>query len=361
MTETLGVPGVPPAVERPSARLKATLRAIAPATAALAVLGWLIPALFGSFWLKTFTAVVIYALASVGVGLLYGRLGLVSLANFALLGVGAWVSLRLSLLDPHLPIIVNIIIGGVVAAIIGTLIGLPALRLRGLYLALVTLMGAGAFFVVINAIGFPEGGGGFTGREGTTSLQNAPRPSFAESDPAFFRFCLLVVGLGFLIVWLFLRAKPGRAWAMIRRSEAVAYSAGVNVTFYKTLAFTLAGFLAGVAGGLFSANVGRPGTGDFGAAASILLFALTMSAGSYHLIGSVLAGVLARALPALFSQWGVPADVANMIFGFLLMVSLTAAPEGAAGEVHGLWNRLFGRSPPDPVQDEQPEPVEAAS
>lgn len=323
----------------------ATARAVVPAVVVLIVLGWLIPAAFGSFWLKTFTAVVIYALASVGVGLLYGRLGLVSLANFALLGVGAWVSLRLSLLDGSLPVAINIIIGGVVAAVIGTVIGLPALRLRGLYLALVTLMGAGAFFVVINAIGFPEGGGGFTGREGTTTLTNAPRPSFAESDPAFFRFTLLVVGLGFLLVWLLLQARPGRAWAMIRRSEAVAYSAGVNVTLYKTFAFTLAGFLAGLAGGLFAANVGRPGTGDFGAAASILLFALTISAGSYHLIGAVLAGILARALPALFSDWGIPADVANMIFGFLLMLSLTTAPEGAAGEVHKLWGRLVRRSP----------------
>ena len=328
-------------------RLTVGARRVIPAVVVMTILGWLVPALFGSFWLKTFTAAVIYALASLGVGLLYGRLGLVSLANFALLGVGAWVSLRLSLLENHLPIVVNILIGGVVAAVIGTLVGLPALRLRGLYLALVTLMGAGAFFVVINAIGFPEGGGGFSGREGTEALRNAPRPQFAESDPAFFRFTLLVVGLGFLLVWALLQSKPGRAWAMIRRSEAVAFSAGVNVTAYKTFAFTLAGFLAGVAGGLFAANVGRPGTGDFGAAASILLFALTMSAGSYHLIGAVLAGVLARVLPALFSEWGIPADVANMVFGFLLMVSLTAAPEGAAGEVHRLWQRLTGKAPPD--------------
>jgi len=335
-------------------RISAAAKVAVPAAVMLVVAGWLVPALFGSFWLKTFTAVAIYSLASVGVGLLYGRLGLVSLANFALLGVGAWVSLRLSLLDGAPPVVVNIVIGGIVAAVLGTLIGLPALRLRGLYLALVTLMGAGAFFVVINAIGFPEGGGGFTGREGTTTLTNAPRPSFAQSDPAFFRFTLLVVGLGFLLVWMLVQAKAGRAWAMLRRSEAVAYSAGVNVTLYKTVAFTLAGFLAGVAGGLFAANVGRPGTGDFGAAASILLFALTISAGSYHLIGAVLAGLLARALPALFSQWGVPADVANMIFGFLLMVSLTAAPEGAAGEVHRLWNRLTRRRESQPGPDLEP-------
>jgi len=283
----------------------------------------------------------------------------VSLANFALLGVGAWVSLRLSLLDSAPPVMVNILLGGLIAAVIGTLVGLPALRLRGLYLALVTLMGAGAFFVVINAIGFPEGGGGFTGREGASAIVNAPRPSFAQSDRAFFWFTLLVVGLGFLVAFAHVRRRPGRAWALIRRSEAAAYSAGVNVTLYKTWAFTLAGFLAGVAGGLFSANVGRPGTGDFGAASSILLFALTMSAGAYHLLGSAIAGLLARALPALFTQWDINAEIANMIFGFLLMVSLTAAPEGAAGEVHKgvtALRRLFGRAPePDAITLAEPE------
>lgn len=322
---------------------RAVATTLGPPVVVALVVAWLVPLLFGSFWLKTFTSAVIYALAAAGVGLLYGRLGLVSLANFALLGVGAWVSLRLSLLDDPLPIVVNMAIGGVVAAVIGTMIGLPALRLRGLYLALVTLMGAGAFFVVINAIGFPEGGTGFTGREGATAIRNAPRPSFADSDAAFFRFTVVIVGLGFVLLWLHLRTRPGRAWALIRRSEATAYAAGVNVTFWKTWAFTLAGFLAGVAGGLFAANVGRPGTGDFGAAASILIFALTVSAGAFHLLGAVIAGLLARALPALFTEWGINAELANMVFGFLLMLSLTAAPEGAAGQLHDLWQLLMRR------------------
>ena len=260
-------------------RLGRELARLLPVAVVLLFLAWWIPAYFSSYWLRTFTAAVVYSLAALGVGLLYGRLGLVSLANFALLGVGAWVSLRLSLHDPHLPVAANIVVGGVVAAALGTVIGLPALRLRGLYLALVTLMSAGAFFVVINAIGFPEGGSGFTGRGGSGAIRNAPRPSFAETDSAYFRFALVVAVLGFALVLVHLRTSPGRAWAMIRRSEAAAHSAGVNVTMYKTWAFTLAGFLAGVAGGLYAANIGRPGTGDFGAASSMLLFGITVSAG----------------------------------------------------------------------------------
>jgi branched-chain amino acid transport system permease protein len=348
-------------------RLWRELVRLLPVAVVLLFLAWWIPSYFSSYWLRAFTAAVIYSLAALGVGLLYGRLGLVSLANFALLGVGAWVSLRLSLHDPHLPVAANIFVGGVVAAAVGTVIGLPALRLRGLYLALVTLMSAGAFFVVINGMGFPEGGSGFTGRGGGGAIRNAPRPSFAESDSAFFRFALVVVVLGFALVLVQLRTSPGRAWAMIRRSEAAAHSAGVNVTMYKTWAFTLAGFLAGVAGGLYSANIGRPGTGDFGAASSMLLFGITVSAGSFHLLGAAIAGLLARGLPALFSQHGINAEIANMIFGFLLMVSLTAAPEGAAGQLTGLARSIRTKLVPrrtEPIPDVEAsgpaEPVGAA-
>ena len=327
-------------------RLGRELVRLLPVAVVMLFLAWWIPAYFSSYWLRAFTAAVVYSLAALGVGLLYGRLGLVSLANFALLGVGAWVSLRLGLHDPRLPVAANIVIGGIVAAAIGTVIGLPALRLRGLYLALVTLMSAGAFFVVINAIGFPEGGSGFTGRGGSGAVRNAPRPSFAETDSAYFRFALVVAILGFALVLVHLRTSPGRAWAMIRRSEAAAHSAGVNVTMYKTWAFTLAGFLAGVAGGLYAANIGRPGTGDFGAASSMILFGISVSAGSFHLLGAALAGLLARGLPALFSQHGINAEIANMIFGFLLMFSLTAAPEGAAGQLTGLARSIRAKLTP---------------
>jgi branched-chain amino acid transport system permease protein len=329
----------------------AFLRRLAPGVAVVVLVAWLVPVLFGSYWLSAFTAATIYTLASLGVGLLYGRLGLISLANFALLGVGAWVSLRLSLHDPSAPVVVNILIGGGVAALIGTLIGLPALRLSNLYVALITLVSASSFFVVVNGLGgFPDGGSGFSGNNGSNNAVNMPRPSFAESDAAFFRFCVAVVALGFLLVIVHLRGKPGRAWALIRRSQATALSAGVNVTAYKVWAFTLAGFLAGVAGGLYVANVGKPDPNQFGAAQSLLLFGLTVSAGAFHLLGAVVAGLLGRGLPALFADWDINAEIANMIFGFLLMISLTAAPEGAAGSLHALWDgikrRLFGIGSP---------------
>lgn len=326
-----------------SAEFTATIRRFAPIGVVLVLIALLVPELFGSLWLAVFTSATVYALSAVGVGVLYGRLGLVSLTNYAILGAGAWFTLRLYHLW-HLPFFVNVFLGGLFAALIGTIIGLPALRLRGLYLALVTLLAAGAFSTVITALGFPSGGTGFNGRGGTGNIKPMPRPSIAQSDPAYFRLTVVMATLGFLVVWIHLRTRPGRAWAMIRRSQAAALSAGVNVTLYKTWAFTLAGFLSGIAGGLLAGYLkGSLNVGDFGASASMLLFALTVSAGAYHLFGAALAGLLARALPQVLNQRGINGDLANLIFGFLLMSSLTAAPEGAAGQIIGVAKMLWGK------------------
>lgn len=327
------------------------LRQLVP-TGSLAVLVALfLPMLFGSLWDRVFTGAVIFAIPAAGIAVLYGRLGLVSLAGFALVGVGGWASLRLYFLW-HLPFVVNMLLGGIIAAVVGTIIGLPALRLRGLYLALVTLLAAGAFSVVVTVIGFPSGGSGFNGRGGDGNMKFMPRPSFAKGDHAYFRFVVIVAAVMFLLVIAHQRLRPGRPWAMIRKSQAAALSAGVNVTLYKTWAFTLAGFLAGVAGALQAGLVSTLKNSEFDAVASLLLFALTVSAGAFHLFGAVLAGVLAKVLPALFKEWDINADLANMIFGFLLLVSLTATPEGAAGQLIGLgkmiWAKTIGRNRPEP-------------
>jgi branched-chain amino acid transport system permease protein len=297
-------------------------------------------------WLQVFTQAVIYSIASLGVGLLYGRLGMVSLTNYALYGVGGWVALRLALTD-EVPSLVAILIGGIVAALIGTIVGLPALRVRGLYLALVTLMAAASFYVVVNAVGFPDGGSGFNGRGGSYNRTKMPQPSFADSPLAYFRFSVVMAALAFLLVMVVVRGRSGRAWSMIRRSQAAAYASGVDVTRYKTVAFALAGFLSGVAGGLGAGFTGSLNTLDFRASQSMLLFGLTLSAGAYHLSGSVIAGFLALVLPRIFTENDISPDLATVIFGLLLMISLTSAPEGAAGGIQGLWqllkSKLFGR------------------
>lgn len=308
-----------------------------------------VPQFVGSFWLKALTSSAIFSLASVGVGVLYGRLGLVSLAQVALVGVGGWVTLRLAHGTP-LPFEVTLLAGGIAAGIIGLIVGLPALRMRGLYLALVTLMAAGAFQVIVTATGFPDGGEGFLGRvtEGTRSL--IQRPWIAQSDEAYFRYVVIVVALGFVLIELHRRTRPGRAWAAIRQGEACAMSAGVNVTLYKTWAFTLAGFLAGIAGGLLAGSIGQLDGRGFPASDSILLFALTVVGGVYSVFGAVITGLLARAFPALLLAWGVDGNLAYVVFGAALLQALITAPSGIAGQIADGVARFIKREPNDKRQ-----------
>lgn len=298
-----------------------------------------LPEISGSYWLKSFTSTAIFALAAIGVAVLYGRLGLVSLAQFALVGVGGWIALRLAH-GTALPFEVVLLLGGLGAGIVGLIFGLPALRMRGLYLALITLMMAGGFQVIVSGTGFPDGGPGLLGRVVTGSRSLMERPALAQTDAAYFRYVIVVVALGFLLVGLHLRTRPGRAWALIRRGEACALSAGVNVTLYKTWAFTLAGFLSGIAGGLLAGSVGQLDGRSFPASDSIMLFALTVVGGAYSPLGPILTGVLGRAFPALLKQLEVNGDVANIFFGAALLQALITAPTGISGQLLDALGKL---------------------
>src|SRR6202000_1575581 len=128
--------------------------------------------------------VAIYSIVTLGLGLLVGRVGLYSLGQVAVLTIGAWTGARL-LFATSQPFPLVLLEAGLVTMVIGTLLTLPALRLRGLYLALITLMLAGAVTVVLATLNFPNGGGGFSGYNG--SLLHIPqmrRPAFAGTDPA---------------------------------------------------------------------------------------------------------------------------------------------------------------------------------
>lgn len=295
--------------------------------AVVAIVG---PMLFTAYWLNTFTTVACLILASGTVALLYGQLGMVSLAQFALAGVGGWVTLRL-VHGVGLPFELSLIAGALVAGLFGFVVGLPALRMRGLYLALITLMMAAAFQVVVNVIGFPDGGPGFTGRVVAGQRVLIERPWLARSDGAYFVYVLVWVAAGMGLIEYLRASRAGRAWALIRKSEAAAIAAGVSVVRYKAAAFALAGALAGIAGGLIAGLNGQLDNTGFHTSQSILLYALTVVGGAYHWVGSIIAGLLLRALPALLNDHGVDGNLANVFFGFALLVSLIQGRKGLAG------------------------------
>lgn len=287
-----------------------------------------LPDLSSTYWLKVLTEVAIYGIVCLGLGVLMGRVGMVSLGQLAVFALGAWVAARL-LFATGLPFPVVLLMSGLITMVLGTIVGLPALRVSGLYLALITLMLAGAITVVLAATDFPNGGPGFLGHtESTLGGTALRRPSIAEADPAFFRYTVIVAVLMWLLALVHVRSKPGRAWEAIRQSEPSALAAGVNMTLYKLWAFALAAFMTGVAGGLLAGDVGNLFNYQFPTRDNIVLLAVVLMGGIYSLWGAVVAGLFFKFLPALLNNWGLPADLLTILFGLGVLQVLTTAPAG---------------------------------
>jgi branched-chain amino acid transport system permease protein len=313
--------------------------------ALLAVLLFVLPAFTGADWITTFTSVAIYSVAALGFGVLYGRVGMISLGQVALLTVGCWVGARLAYAT-SLPFPLLLLLAGGVTCAIGVLVGLPALRLSGLYLALITLMFAGASTIVLAVTDFPNGGPGFKGRAGTgaltTSTPPVRRPSWATADVAYYRYTVIVCAILFLLALLHVAGKPGRAWASIRESEPAALAAGVNITLYKLWAFALASFITGVAGCLLAAQVGVPRAITFQTQDSLTLAAATLIGGIYSLWGAILAGIFQQLVPFLFqAQWGLNSNLVLILFGVGLLQVLLTAPGGLAQQLPKDLARLY--------------------
>ncbi len=291
-----------------------------------------LPQFMSPYYTGYMTLAAIYAIVALGLGLLVGRVGLFSLGQAAVLQLGAWTGARL-LFATNQPFPVVIIEAGLVTMLIGTAIGLPALRMRGLYLALITLMMAGAITVLLATVNFPNGGGGFTGYNGNeVHIPPLRRPSIAASDPAYFRYTIVVAIVMFALVIIHLRARPGRAWAAIRQSEPAALAAGINTTLYKLWAFALASFITGVAGGLLGGQAHYLYSINFTTQDSITLLAVVLMGGVYNLWGAVVAALLLELLPAFLQSLHVSFAWLTILFGIGIAATLTTAPAGLADQ-----------------------------
>jgi branched-chain amino acid transport system permease protein len=300
-----------------------------------------LPSIVSDYYVVALTQATIYSIVALGLGLLVGRVGMVSLGQGAVVALGAWVAARL-LFATGLPFELILLMTGLITMVLGTMVGLPALRMSGLYLALITLMLAGAITVVLASVNFPNGGGGFTGYNG--ALLHIPpirRPGTATSDPDFFRYSVVAAIVMFMLVLGHLRTRPGRAWAAIRQSESAALAAGINTTLYKMWAFALASFVTGVAGGLLAGSYQYLNSLTFATQDSIVLLAVVLMGGAYNLWGAVIAGLLFKLLPSFLNNIGVSIDFATILFGVGVLQVLTTAPAGIADQFPKDMARLY--------------------
>ncbi len=301
-----------------------------------------LPQLIGLYYVDYLTQVAVYAMVALGLGVLVGRVGLMSLGQVAVLSVGAWSAARL-LFGTSQPFPLVLVEAGLITMVLGTVLLLPALRMRGLYLALITLMLASAVYIVLLTLNFPNGGAGFSGYNGNQiHIPPIRRPSIANSDPAYFRYAVLVAVVMFALVAIHIRTRPGRAWAAIRQSEPAALAAGINTTLYKLWAVALASFVTGVAGGVLAGAVHYLYSDDFPAYTSITLLAVVLMGGAYSLWGAIVAALLMQLLPALLNNWGVSNDWLTILFGIGVVFTLTTAPRGIADQFPKDMARLGG-------------------
>lgn len=237
-------------------------------------------------------------------GLITGRAGVISLCQLSFAGIGAWVVGWANVADVPGGFYVWLPLGGLAAVVAGLVIGLPALRLRGVNLAVATFAFATALDVVFTGLAFP----------GQDDFNFVRRPAGFEDDRAYFVFALVVVTAIFVgLRWLD-RSRTGGALAEIRHSERAAAAHGISVARGKLTAFALSAFVAGVGGGLMAGQLGVVAAGNFASFASVSLFAIALFVGTRHPEGAVAGGVIGAVFPVLIDSIGIPQDLSALFF-----------------------------------------------
>lgn len=308
----------------------------------------------GNYHLYVIGYAAIHVIVALGLNVLVGYTGQVSLGHAGFFGIGAYGTVML-MNHAGLPVPLALMGAALIAAAFGFLLGLPALRLEGPYLAIVTLgfgLTVETVFLKWNFLG------GATG----PSVPAFPH-LFSEAlsrEQNLYVAILLVAGASLVAVRNLMKSRVGRAFVAIRDSEVAAACAGVNLMYYKTLAFAVSAFFTGLAGGLFAFHLGQIDPTTFNLMLSILFLAMVVIGGLASILGSVMGGVVIsilnlklkglrmadfEAIPLLgapvagflrehFMETGM-ANIQFIVYGLILVLIMTFEPLG----LYGYWIR----------------------
>jgi branched-chain amino acid transport system permease protein len=219
---------------------------------------------------------------------------------------------------------------------LGVAIGLPALRLRGINLAIVTLGFASAFDAILAANTFP----------GQTQFLQVPRPAGFDSDEGYFLFVLAVFALIAGVLELVAASRLGASWLAIRHSERAAAAHGVSIPSAKLKAFAISAFIAGVSGGLLAGYLGTLVADNFTMFGSLALFAVATMAGAQHAEGAIVGGALMTLFPELLRRLNLPQDIGNVLFAVGAVQALSSGETMSEG-LRRLFRRMRPRRPAD--------------
>ena len=281
------------------------------------------PWLVTSYNLFLLTSAIITALAARSVGIVTGAAGQLSLATMSFAAVGGWVVSLGSQEGWPVPFPLLVVIGGLAAVPVGLLLGIPALRVRGINLAVVTLGFAAAVDTYLVRRSFPGAGQGI-----------GIDPGDALLDPVnYFFFAwgyFLVVSIG---VALLLRSRIGLAWRAVRSSERAAAAMGVRVRTAKLTAFVVSAFLAGSSGALLGGLNGLLSSENFRPVLSLVVFAVAVMMGAQFIEGALIAGALTVFFPELLRQLDLPQNIGDLLFAVGAIDALRRGRGGLAEQI----------------------------
>jgi len=320
-----------------------------------------LPTVIDSFQAGEWAQALVLAIAIMGLNILVGYSGQLSLGHGAFMALGAYISAILA----HrykMDYLVTIPIAGLLTGLIGFLFGVPALRLSALYLALAT------FALAVVAPSLIKRPAELTGGvQGIVLLPPVPPQAASDayagltgtamtSDQWIYYVTLAWGLLLFWLAWNLLRHRAGRAMRAIRDGEVAAAASGINLAGYKTLAFGISAFYAGIAGSLFGLVAGFVSPDSFPVALSIQLLVGAVVGGLASIPGPLIGGIFAYFLPIESNQWvptqtWIPTQIASTIekagsavtYGAVLILTMIFAPNGIVGLVGVAYGRLRGR------------------
>ncbi len=268
------------------------------------------------------TSVLVATVSLLGLGIVTGTAGMIALCQLSFASIGAWVLEFLFLRTPLQNVfggssfLVFTLIAGIVTALLGLVIGLPALRLRGVNLAVITLGVAAAVDNTVQNIGFPDQG-----------IMHIPRPFGIGTDPAgdraYFVFALVVTVAVAVLIYLIQGSRVGAAWKAVAFSERGTASAGTSVRTAKLSAFGLSAFVGAVAGCLIVGQITQVNYLTFTPINSLGLYVLSIVVGSHLIDMALFGGILFVVIPEILKQFGVPLEWSSVAFGVLGIQALT--------------------------------------
>lgn len=286
-----------------------------------------LPMFLESYIVYIINLIAIHIIVALGLNILVGYSGQISLGHAGFYAIGAYTSVILTS-KCGVPFPLALLGAGFVAAAFGFLLGLPALRLTGPYLAIATL---GFGIAVVQILGKFESVSG--GHMGIRAEKMALGPLVLKSDIQAYYFIMALCVVMTIMAYNIVRSRIGRAFMAVRDSDIAAEATGVNLTYYKTLAFAVSAFYTGIAGSLMAHMVGFISPENYNLFISIHFLSIVVVGGLGSILGSVLGAILMVSLQQILS--GMFA-LSMVIYGAIMVVIILFEPLG----LRGLWLKI---------------------